>query len=100
VVGDLKLSGWFDQDLSPNGYAEMGPVIIQWGTSSSTSDDSQNFSFPTAFSNACFSVVTQRKSANCESVLAVVNWTSSIFTINRNNAIDGSQTFTWIAIGH
>ena len=83
-----------------NGYIKFpGGVTMQWGTGSSTSDTSESFTFPTSFSSACYGVQITRIGAGLSTILAVNSISTSGFTIDRDNSIDGTQRFYWFAIG-
>lgn len=101
--GLAKFGGDIEADniggsAATNGYAYIGNVMIQWGTASSTIDGTESFSFPTSF-GSCYSVQTTRTAGGVVDILPIVNKTSSIFQIDRNNGIDGSEPFTWFAVG-
>ncbi len=82
------------------GVARMGAFIMQWGSASSTQDSAEAFSFNEDFPNACFMATVIRTSAGAKNVLPVTAVSASSFTINRDDAIDGSQPFDWFAIGY
>ena len=78
----------------------LGDCLIQWGTATSTNDAAQAFSFNENFPTACFMVATQRTEDNNQFVLPVTAKSTTQFTINRNDALQGSLPFYWFAIGH
>ena len=49
IKGSLKINGWYDQSLAPNGYARMGGILMQWGTSAYTSNGASAVTFPIPF---------------------------------------------------
>ena len=75
----------------PNG------LIMKFGTASSTSDNDQTFTFTslghTAFPNECLSLTTGGMASGDLTV------SSTGFTINRFDSLDGTITFFWQAIG-
>ncbi len=100
VAGSLDIDSWKTQDLSANGYVKMGGLIMQWGVFECTLDDTQTESFPIAFPNACFGVYSNRKESNVESPITVNSWSTTSFTVNRDDGIGGSETVNWFAVGH
>ena len=54
-----KLAGLEATTVSKNtnGYIKFGGMILQWGKGGSATTDLVTINFPTAFPNACFSVV-------------------------------------------
>jgi len=93
-------------DFDPSSYAGEESVTmpngftIKFGTANSTSDDAQTFTFDSAFTNTCISVVTNRRSANAEMVLPVTSVSINGFTINRHKDISDTEAFYWIALGY
>lgn len=91
--------------LNTNGYAKLpGGLVIQWGkTPSIPYNTNLQITFPTAFPNACFSVVvTQNTLIDTDEVGSVDNVTTTTFTLRSNRTGDDavSSPFFWIAIGH
>jgi len=82
------------------GVLRIGSLVMQWGTATSTDDPAQAFSFNENFPTACFMVTTQRTEDNNQFVLPVTAKSTSQFTINRNDALQGSLPFYWFAIGN
>lgn len=81
------------------GSIEIAGVVIKWGLENSTSDDDQTFAFDTAFPNGCSCVVIQRTGNGVTDILPLRSVTASNFVLNRNNGIDGTVPFYFIAIG-
>jgi NDP-sugar pyrophosphorylase family protein len=110
VLGDTTFEGdsKFEGNVSikesvadVNGYTYLpNGIILQWGTATSNSDDTQNFEFSKVFPNACFNVVTQRRNGDVVDVLPVTSISTTNFQINRNASIDGSHSFYWQALGN
>lgn len=87
ISGDLSAAGTV-HSFAANGYQELpSGLIIQWGLGVSTIDGNQNFTFPTAFPNACFGVQTTITTANSQYQLPVTSISTSGFTINREDTI-------------
>lgn len=75
--------------------------MIKIGTFTSTVDEAQTFTFPSAFvlgSDSDIQVVVTRTAADASDAFPVTACTKTGFTVNRNNGVDGSQTFRYIAI--
>jgi hypothetical protein len=95
------LGGW-----TPTTYAGEESItlpnglVIKLGSASSTQDTQETFAFAAAFSTAIMGVWTQRTDAGASHVLAVDSQSVANFTINRDDTIDGSVGFNWIAIGY
>ena len=85
-----------------DGYVKLpGGVILQWGTITTTDDNDITITFPTAFPTACINVVFSMKTANNNNYGAFLyNYTTTTFTFNRSNNLDGTSVFTWQAIGY
>ncbi|MBN2018929.1 MAG: hypothetical protein JW749_01750, partial [Sedimentisphaerales bacterium] len=92
VNGTVKILAWHDQVVDPNGYTWVGNILFQWGTEVSSSDDSEQFTFPIAFPHQCFTVNPN--------LPGMVTQTTTTFNLDRINDYDGNITFTYMAIGH
>ncbi len=59
VGGSLKAASWAAQSLAGSGYANMGGLIIQWGSYTATMAHGSSYSpsFPIVFPNATLQVV-------------------------------------------
>ena len=78
---------------SRNGNRYNGPNIqFRYGQITSTTDGTQNFSFGTAFSNSCYSVVLSMGGK-------ATNVSRTGFTYDRLNEYAGNYTSYYIAIG-
>lgn len=87
--------------LSANGSADLpGGLQFRWGVGASTTDGAQTFSFSSAFSNACFVVMVTTSVTNGQYPLPVSASTASGFTIDRDNIVDGSYGFMFLALGY
>jgi hypothetical protein len=100
IDGSADIGSWQDQDLTSTGHVNMGGFIMQWGVFECTLDGTQTVTFPIAFPSACFGVYSNRKESNINSPITANGWTTTNFTVNRDDDIDGSQTVNWFAIGH
>ena len=89
------------QSKSASGYQELpGGLKIQWGSEEVTQDAAQTFNFPVAFATACYSVVTQRTTANASASIPVSSTSTTGFTVDRDDNINTNTPFTYIAIGY
>ena len=104
IQGDIEVSGDLNLKESVadvNGYTYLpNGILLQWGTGTSSSDDNQNFNFPVAFPSACFSVVVNRQVSGPSAPMTAINITTTKFTINRADGIDGSNTINYLAVGN
>ncbi len=82
------------------GYIWLGDCLLQWGSAISTDDTAQDFPFPIPFPNACFVAFHQRTASGTKNILALSAVSTTNLTINRDDAIDGSQPFDWFAVGY
>ena len=89
-----------------NGYAIIGDIMIQWGSATITDDNPEVFTFPTAFGAPAYSITVNTSSAltpdgtgQIASATTVVSRTATTFTIDRDNDINGTYDFDWIAVG-
>ena len=100
-----KSSGMFGSSLSNSGYQKLpSGLIIQWG-SLSTSNTNGTVTFPTAFPNACFSVVVHDySSAVSDNSIVRLNLPTNTQVSWFGQTYTGSSIFpsawTWIAIGY
>ncbi|MHC5157423.1 MAG: gp53-like domain-containing protein, partial [Planctomycetota bacterium] len=99
-IAAADILAWKNQSVTPNGYAWIGNILFQWGTGQSTIDTNERFSFPTAFPNACFTITINRKAVGPSCPLAAHVYDKAGFEIDRYNAIDGTYTFNYLAIGY
>jgi hypothetical protein len=94
TIETTVVSGALDTTVTlPGGY------IIRVGFRSSTVDTAEVFTFNEAFPNNCYGVFTQRSSAGASSILAVTTFTTTTFTVDRANTINGSVDFQYVAFG-
>lgn len=94
-----------NQSLSANGYQKLpGGLIIQWGALNTTATNG-TVTFPTAFPNACFSVVAHDYATTVSDNSIVrfnlptntqVSWLAQTYT----GSSVSPNTWTWIAIGY
>jgi hypothetical protein len=73
---------------------------LQYGTGSSTQDTTQTFTFSESFDITCVMVVITRNEGDATYVLPVTGRSKTGFTINRNDEIENTVTFNYIAIGY
>lgn len=93
-----------NKSLAASGYYKFpGGLIVQWGDEDSTSDNEEEFTFPTAFTTACYGVIVQRRTQGADDnplfPSAATPPTTTKFYINREDAIDGSTPFYYLAWG-
>ncbi|PRP94314.1 gp53-like domain-containing protein [Enhygromyxa salina] len=87
--------------VADSGHVDLGQVRIQWGGGTSTSDGDQSFNLPTGFGTGPVAVVVNTDEAGIRSALAItsVNAAAGRFELNRDNDVDGSVDFRFLAIG-
>ena len=113
AITSAALAGAMAGHLVGNGYQKLpNGFIIQWGTGTTSTGNGDTVVFPTAFPNACFSVVVNELNANnwapygpalfgssqaylTTSTFAVYSW-----VLGSPGGYAGSRGFQWIAIGH
>lgn len=96
--GVEQLSGSF---ASTNGYGWFSGILIQWGTSTKSTNGST--SFPVSFPSACFGVNCNIFENNDNRhFISVKTKSTSDFTVASRDSSgqDESNTFFWIAIGN
>jgi hypothetical protein len=103
-VGDeIDEAATFGVDQADTSLAQAdfsSGLKVRVGSGISTTDSAEAFTFTAAFDTACLSVVTNRTDAGGGLQLAVSAQTTTGFTIDRDNGIDGSKPFTYIAVGY
>ncbi len=99
---------WFAVASNQNGGTKVATIEdgkgnavgkIQWGSSTSSKDGDQSFSFHQSFSKNCAFVITNRNKKGVEDIMPVISKNTGSFTVNRNDGISGDESFSWIAIG-
>jgi hypothetical protein len=55
VAGTLNANAWKTQSATPNGYANMGGILMQWGTVDYKENNNKTVTYPVAFTEV-FSV--------------------------------------------
>lgn len=76
-----------------------GGIIMKFGVFELSSDGTVTLTFPTAFPTSCYAVVANLHSGNEVGAVLTTNLTASGFNANRNDAINGTSTHNFIAIG-
>ena len=94
-------TGGAGHGMSNSGSVTLpGGLIIKFGRHvDSTSDDEQEFNFPTAFPNDHFVTLTTNAKAGGEGVFPVTSHPNDGFKINRSDAFNNPQSFHFISIG-
>ncbi len=83
------------------GVLRASGLLLQWGEASSVSDGEELFELPESFSSMNFCVISSFVKANVKSALSISRAIhEGTFCVNRDGAIDGSDPFTWIAVGY
>lgn len=83
---------------TPNGFTRLpNNLILQWGK---VSDDFETHDFPTAFPNACFSLVAQQITGGGTSKVYVKVVSNSQFKVYEGSDPTGSTELYWFAIGN
>jgi hypothetical protein len=87
------------KSLDPDGYVKLpGGVILQWGRIESTIDTAESFNFPIAFTTVCWTVSGTFEGYSQPAAISSITTTG--FSFNRNNSVDGTDYFRYIAIGY
>lgn len=95
-----SVTGLIDYDR-PSQYADFkGGFQIRWGSGVSNIDTTQTFSFSRPFSADCQSIIITRSVTDSQSPLPATSCSRGSFTINRDDNIDGDNSFYYIAIGY
>ena len=87
--------------LGTNGYQKLDSgLIIQWGVDSRNTDSAYTLTFTEEFPIECFGVMVNRQTADAESPILAISYTTTGFTVDRDDSISGSQTINYMAIGY
>ncbi len=98
-----------EKNFGTNGYQKLpSGLIIQWGTITSTSDTEETFNFPITFPNAVLALTVQVKNLNGSDLgaagignpFSITSFSTSSFTIDRDDDIDGQPILWFLAIGY
>lgn len=95
----------FTQSLANPGWVKLGPLVIQFGTTSSFNLDSagNSVTFPITFPTGCLAVVAMASTDNgvtgsgTNYGSGIFNKTTTGFKLNNDAS---ASTFDYIAIGH
>lgn len=106
ISGTLGFANLLNQNLSANGFAKIGSLIIQWGSGNYSSNSDVTVTFPTAFTNVFSVTATVDAGNNTGAGANVPCKVSAITTTNFKYA--GTQVFSgdavskvrWVAIGN
>ena len=106
VSGTFNASAWKTSSVSANGYAEMGGVLVQWGSVNYSSNSPVTVTFPKAFANV-FSVTATVDAGNNSGSgvnipVKVLNISSINFQVAGTAVFSGdtSSQVRWMAIGN
>ncbi|SED11446.1 gp53-like domain-containing protein [Pseudomonas anguilliseptica] len=112
AVTPKKLRFGFSMSLTANGYITfptwLGGLIVQWGTSGAVTYDARlTVSYPIAFPNACFAVLTNYKAPatqtdHCQSY-GVANVGTTSFQVENQWVYGGNAgnfTAVWVGFGY
>lgn len=105
VAGTLNATAWKTSSMTNNGYAEMGGVLIQWGTIAYLSNEPQTVTFPEPFSTVYSVTATVDAGNNTGNGVNVpvklLNVGTSTFQIAGTLLFTGDITskVRWMAIG-
>jgi hypothetical protein len=86
-------------DNAALGYFDNGTMRMQWGTISLAADTNTVFSLPSAFANANYALQLTRSGAGLSSSIGWSAKTVSTFSIDRDDAIAGTDIIDFFAIG-
>lgn len=82
-----------------NGNFEISGLQLRWGTFISNTDAPQIVNFSLAFSNQCFGVWLNFQGANASNPRYAQSFTTTTFTLDRNDNINQDDTINYFAIG-
>ena len=87
-------------DQGASGYYDIGTVRHQWGiVNDGDTDLDVVVTLPAAFANTSYSVVATTSTSGQEYAVSCVQTSTTTFTLNRNDSVDGAANWNWIAIG-
>ena len=95
VVNNLGVTGAVETGSIASGSLQLGATIIKVFQFNSTSDDNEVISIPAAFPNNCHYVQV----SGDRYPATAFNWTTSTFTVNRDDSASGTVIYTALAIG-
>jgi subtilisin-like proprotein convertase family protein len=106
ISGTLGFGNLLNQNLSANGYAKMGSLIVQWGSGNYSSNTDVTVTFPIAFTNV-FSVtatvdagVGTGSGANVPCKVSAITTTNFKYAGTQVFSGDGVSKVRWMAIGN
>jgi hypothetical protein len=105
VTGTANIAAWANQSLTPNGFARMGGLLIQWGTESYLNNGISNVTFPTPFTTMLSISTTLDAGANtgngANTPCKVLNTTLIGFQFAGTAIFSGDNVskVRWMAIG-
>ena len=97
-----------DDSTSRKGFNQSNPgwaimdngLMIQWHDYLESNTDSvQSFTFSKEFPRVCYGVFINVKQGGTDDFMSVVSFTTTGFDINRDNAINATHHFNYLAIG-
>lgn len=110
VSSTANIAAWASQSIgttaSPNGYARMGGLLIQWGILAYTTGAGLSVTFPTGFTNLLSITATVDAGANtgagANDPCKVMNPTLTTFQIGgqAGHSADAVTKVRWMAIGN
>jgi hypothetical protein len=106
VTGTAAITAWASQSVAASGYASMGGLIVQWGSSSYSSNSPVSVTFPKTYTNVYSVTATVDAGTNTGSganiPCKVLNISTSSFQYagTANFTGDGVSKVRWIAIGN
>jgi hypothetical protein len=106
VTGTAAIAAWASQSVAASGYASMGGLIVQWGSSSYSSNSPVSVTFPKTYTNVYSVSATVDAGTNSGSganiPCKVMNISTSSFQYagTASFSSDGVSKVRWIAIGN
>ncbi len=106
VAGTFNAASWKTVSLNPNGYAEMGGVLLQWGIANYNSNNVLTITFPKVFTNVYSVTATvdagNNSGAGVNVPVKVLNIGNSTFQIAGTVAFSGDTVtkIRWMAVGN
>lgn len=77
----------------------IGDVMLQWGQNTISTDSAKAFPFVEPFGGTCAVALTNTARPDIQSALSVSARAAGTFTINRDDAVDYTIPFHWLALG-
>lgn len=106
MAGTLNASAWQTASMNENGFANMGGVLLQWGSVNYNSNSPVTITFPNTFVNVFSVTATVDADNNSGSgvniPVKVMNIGNNTFQIAGTAVFSGDNTskIRWMAVGN